>query len=1041
MNIKKQVLAFLAMASLGTIGLQARVSNIAYQLGSDAVNVVQTGGTGIGAGGQPMTDPTLGTNALDVNILGNTGGTPSMFNLSAFDSANNQMFLAESASTARVDKSLMAARKSGGVIKLTSLAPAAPTFTDYNPVGGGTLLTTLQNVAFDRIAGTSGKVALRNAADDEFFYIVDSGSSNVVQSRLADGAGAAVANVDNFVFANGNLVVGLFETGTTVYEGNTDGRIRSVNVSTGVPNGVAKMRNNADTAYIELVMDSTGGNDTLDQLTGAEAREVDNIGAMHWDSTLSRLFVSFSSDHTPIGEDDSVPFLVGRFADGTEGGTTAGDVLFEPFAPAGAATPGGSRVPSFANNEAFSIPFIKTMHIKGTKADGTAFDRPYLIAQMNHDTSAPTGTVNSRIFSIPLVSTHATVANIGKANDIADATFATPAAAVANLHPQDPTSANSDVRALVGGARLPVDSMANIKAMTCIGHTVLVGANFGATALQSQIGVWASTAIINEDGAITGWSPWTRVAGMHEQVCGLGSHPSTGDLWAVHGDRQNAAAVSVAGVSMSCFGTGLAAPLTVAGTLPARQEWDTCGLGEIGRQAKTDLAGRIFTSRQFHAIRTPGMSGRSLVAFGGEGRLVVARGGFSSVTGRAGAATVSEFHRGVAESNRDFKNDIDTSTNDFYQHFNSTNQPTLSGLGNIYSVGVAGSRTSNQGWLFAGGDSGAVVFSADGTGNGWESVATGVAGLDNLVTDIGNLTSKKIGNLPGPVIALEGVSTQQDGSTTAAVASTSFMLALTKTGLYRIPLSAATFDTVANAAAIVPEAVTLGLAGDERCLFLSMLSNHGNDTTLGTSCGVLVTTRAVYVLNDLANATVGNVSVSKKPFETTDFSGTVRRAEILPRAPYSTTTQLGGAGVVEVADSVIGNLIITTGTISNPESAVYTIPLIGQQKNGFTAGNSRQGGFILQTGATGVLNPIRLASPSELGSAKAFGTALGGSAPFISFSRQSVAGTLTDAHVDVVGQSQNASLGSLSISSFAPNSGGSGGLMMSSRDGSIISQE
>lgn len=1062
MNHNKKLAALLVLAGLNTIGLQSRTSNIAYTLGADQANYA----------GRPMMDPTAGTNAVSADIL-SASGVESIFGLSIFDPSSSQMFLAET-TNARDYKALVKAKVDGSVIKLTSLATSAPTVTYQNnvtPSDQTGKITTLRGKNFDRITlATTNKVALRDATTKAYIYIANgTDGSTVLQVKATDG-NAAAANVDRFYEADGKLVSGLFQTGRTDYRNipltgyYPHGRIRVLDISTGTQIGVAKKYVSADSQYKELRLHAgshTADNYSLQGLTTNATREVEEIGAMHWDPTLKRLFIAFSrpSDE-PLASADSAPIIVGRFADGTEAGTpSTSDLLVEPFAPAGAASTGGSKVVSFYNSKKHTIPFLNMMHVKATKTDATEIDLPYLIAQINYDITADSNTCG-RIFAIPVVSSNsATAANLGKAANVDSITSATPAT-LGQLAAQDPTFATgSDVRALVGGGRVPVLLYSDIKALQVVGHTVLVG-TIGASA-AAQIGIWASTAVIDSTGAIMGWTPWTRAYGIYEQVYGLGVEQKTGKAWVVHADVKGAAATTVAGVSIPDFENKLTAPKNVDGLLPednsttysAAKGWDICGLASISDKINADFGGKIFASRHFQANRTPGLSTKSLLAVCGEGKLALA------CTGAAANASTSIMDAGTATTNRDFEVDIATTrpdgvaitaANTLYQFFDASNQDELAALGNIYCVEVARSRATNQGWLFAGGDNGLVVFSNDSTGLGWESIASGATGLSNLKTVFSTLNAKKIDStatpISGPVIALNAVSKQTDGSASADDSASAFLLVLTKTGLYRVPMSATNFQSANVGNITTVEKLTLpDFASDELCISMKMISHHANSVTGGAACGILVTTKGFYTLNNLEKVkATAEAGINKVTFADADFSSKIRRVEILPISPYNATI-LSATGLNTNSGTVSGtrtiaNLIITTGTLTEPESEIYLVPLSGTQLVGYTTANVRQAAYTLDT-TVETLTPLLLASKSSLGSSKAFGTASLSYPPLCAFSKQTIAGNKKSAHLDIIGQSEFASLAERSFSSMSVNGGGNGGLLLTDRSGGIISQE
>lgn len=1027
MNKIQKIFTLLAALSLSTIMLQARISNVTYNLAADATNA-----------GKPAMDPGAGT--LDVL-------STAMLNLSFLDLATNSLVLAETTSLSAGEKALMLAKTDGSKVTLSTLAPVAPTVTrQLNDLTDSfSVSTNLQAKNFGAITVGSQKTVLRgpNLGVRDRLFVVDNANGNFIEAFVKDGnSPAGLSNIDDVIVIGNKIVCGVFQNTQITYNNNAHGRIRVLDLATGAQIGVAKRNDSAtpyatpSATYVELVMNSLNAapNTSLHGIIGT--KEVERIGSMHWDASLQRLFIGFTRTDGAFLNADKMPFLVGRF----EGN----DLLVEPLAPLGAGSEATSSVVSFYDDFAYTIPFIKTLHIKAQTAAGVNVDNPYLVSQINYNTG---NSATCRcIFAVPLVgNSAATAVNLGKVADITAINSATPAAAVSNLSQIDlPTTVplqtvfNSDVRALVGGAAVPVDLFSDIKCLEVIGHTVLASTTAGSTALASQAGVWASTAIIDENGAIVGWTAWNRVAGIHEQVYNTRFNASTGHLWTVHADVKSGNPTNIASISIPSFGDGMRAPKNANGSLPGGvTTYDPHSFGSIGFKVEQDLAGTIFSSSYFQANRTPGLSGKSLVAFGGKGRIVLAKTG-TAVASNGSSLSFTEFLKSAPLSNHEFEDDaIDGATP--FTHYqlldgSATNFEPLAALGNIYAIEVARARGASQGWLFAGGENGLVVFSNAG-GNGWNSSGGLTTQLANLQTEFvtNAITPKKVTQITGPVVGLAGISNQDGTSNTTDPLN--LLLVLTKTGLSRITLPSNNFVPT-----VTPDVIDLGLAANEYCLSLKILSHHSNSALAGSSVsGVVVTTQGVYVLNNLQDATVANIEKQKQSIIFgADIANSIRRVQILPRAPYAQRSLISANAAAIDNAGVVANLLVVTGTINDPASAIYMVPLKGTQYSNFTAANGLQSSYALDETAT--LTPVRLAGKFDLGLGTIFTASVLG-LPISVASKQSVHGHSVSAHVDVLGGSQLAALGDASFTTLNANYGGSGSLILADRNGNVTIQE
>ncbi len=464
-----------------------------------------------------------------------------------------------------------------------------------------------------------------------------------------------------------------------------------------------------------------GAAQTAQLITGAELG--DNV-AMHWDSTLQRLYICLSN----VGRKQDELIKEGGFLGislarvNTNSATKITDFVIKPIINAvhkelfyadekdkteanvndriigfyyDGANPKGTVLPNggiVANNGYadvnVSIRHVRVMH--------TSTGKHYLIVNSNIGDGTQASTVQG-VFALPLLGakksdgvTAIADSLIGTLSKVENgiATFDEPP-----LTYNEMPSAN-DSATRVGSMEILTFPADKITQIFIEGDTVYATLN---SAISAEKGVFASTALFDTDGAIRAWTPWQRVMGSIDRVWGAGIDKAFANFYALSNDPANVKKVNT--VNITRWGK---TDTVHAGNLSSL-------LAQIFPEKENGVVGML-SFDQF----TPGFAVPACFAM-------------TVVLGTNKVALVQTGHAG---------NDGIELTADFSISGTNQNVFVFSGgaldeIAPLTCAEVARMTTDDAGWLFVGGYRGLAVLSlADG--KGWFSGTSQVPAQDGL---------------------------------------------------------------------------------------------------------------------------------------------------------------------------------------------------------------------------------------------------------------------------------------------------------------------
>lgn len=306
--------------------------------------------------------------------------------------------------------------------------------------------------------------------------------------------------------------------------------------------------------------------------------------------------------------------------------------------------------------------------------------------------------------------------------------FRTPPTTNADLY----TSAS--VPAQVGGGPLPIQASDTVSDFVVYGDTVFASSSY-AYAAGKQPGIFASTALFDDEGRIKSWTPWQLVGGSDDQVYGLGVNFFYGNLISVTNNSLNVSTMSWNQGSDD----GMIA--TLESLFP--QE-------EGGIQNLLDFPTSTTAFSDFSMLIATGLRRLALIESGS-----VQGGFFKPTTGDYVSYTVS-FDDGATGT-------IPASTKMVF-----IEQGALNTLDSISSATIATNTGSDKSWIVAGGVGGLVIL-ADNNGNCFSGTISSLSEIP------ANLSFKVVGNFP----FVQKVFTDN-----------TYLYVLTVQGFYRIVLDA-----------------------------------------------------------------------------------------------------------------------------------------------------------------------------------------------------------------------------------------------------------
>lgn len=418
---------------------------------------------------------------------------------------------------------------------------------------------------------------------------------------------------------------------------------------------------------------------------------------------------------------------------------------------------------------ASSIYNIRTMH--------TSTGRSYVI--VNGD-SGPTadvvtnGKVKTNVYALPIVARRAVdtttpgyadfddnglIAQKGGKNEIIAAT--TDVFSNVDVDDRLKSVVGADPKYLSSGSTLTINDM------QVVGDTVYVAVGDGTAGDASHTidqGIFASTALFDEQGRIAAWTPWQRMMGKVESASQMSFDPSTQNFWYLdstgqavkatqwYGNNDLSGAYATPGVNANALFKALP-QLPIYGVF----DFDGWTTG-----FKRDATSNANMWEQFSMMVATGNGWVSLVQTG-------------AYTG------------GVFVPARDYT----TATGPTKNVFTYDTDPVLTGLKQIVTAEVARvlsvtegvTQNLTAGWLFVGGANGLAVL-CNATGNGWDS-STGLAALADGAYPVNGFAWKAL-------LKPDGTSFTNVRKIVADCRG--YLYVLTRDALYRINMKSANFQ-------------------------------------------------------------------------------------------------------------------------------------------------------------------------------------------------------------------------------------------------------
>jgi len=433
------------------------------------------------------------------------------------------------------------ANGTGSITKFTAHNSdgSAPTTTGVAIAGHGANSSIVPLLALS-YSGTTPRlvftVGTTTAADDQKKVMASQADgTNTIKSAILKDAGG------NNIFDGG--VVALATNGSAVFaavaDGGTDwglllGTDRGINV--GALGGTTGALTLAATSNAVPVLVSAADNGTRHGKTGIAVLTVGELPVLHWDETLSRLYVGGQLTTAAVAANMAISVLVAKStnADGnltflaTVGNTAAFDnadvatrIVFAAATGAGAA-----RVAKAYN--------LGVMH--------TSTGHAYLI--INGGSGAALADLKNQVYALPLVKGLGTDADGTFAkSELTTPTFNIQASAATDI------PVNTDAHALVGAGVLPFAATSGTK-MQVIGDTIYVSTSTADNAGTVEAGLFYSTPEFNENGKVIRWSRWARAcpaelgtSDTNGALFNFRVNPRNGKVWTAQGS--NAAIIKV----------------------------------------------------------------------------------------------------------------------------------------------------------------------------------------------------------------------------------------------------------------------------------------------------------------------------------------------------------------------------------------------------------------------------------------------------------------------------------------------------------------
>ncbi len=479
-----------------------------------------------------------------------------------------------------------------------------------------------------------------------------------------------------------------------------------------------------------------------------------NKAALFWDSILQRLYIGLPlTSGVALPTDGVISLIVANV-------TSNGVLNYVNAAPAAAFDAIHNNIVGAVNNGTtvnVSLFNVRTMHCSTGPF--------YLI--VNGGVGAP----NNTLFALPLVNvgdptnpTQGVLAN-KTMFDSATKQFVVPAVVNADL----PLA--SDPFAVVGAGPLPIQVPTAISDLVVVGDTVYVSfSNVQDNA--DETGILYSEALFDQNGVISGWTPWSKRAFPY---LGLSAVQSTADLgrikffdvdalngkiWAIDGSTTSSASATIATTSWD-FGAG--AGLIPTPALPVLiQAQQPTNLPAILNQTFPDGCFSVLdlssATRDLAAELPPAPR---YALFGGNNKVAFALISTSlAVNGAQQVNTIFNVPQFFAVSPLPF-------------------------AGSITSLAYSQQTAPGVNYFFAGSQQGLFVFASNPGGNGFLTSSLGFVNLTPFATGVWTQAP----NIVGSVVAMQASGNTTNGCLYVVTTQTSALSGF-KSRVYSIPYQA-----------------------------------------------------------------------------------------------------------------------------------------------------------------------------------------------------------------------------------------------------------
>lgn len=533
----------------------------------------------------------------------------------------------------------------------------------------------------------------------------------------------------------------------------------------------------------------------------------------------------------------------------------------------------------------------------------TSTGRDYII--INGGVAATTGGANAlkqKIFAFPIVP----VSDTENAGMIAGdpTTKATPAdkAKPFTVAKDDGTDfpKTDQAYAMVGGTgTIPGTATTDVKDMYVVGDTVYIAISGARTDATTDAGIFASTALFDQYGNITAWTPWQRVAGSTDAVYGFGVDASTNNFMYL---------TDTAGTANSQD--------TIKSTM-----W---GSSSDVKNTPVDLSGALATA-------FPATKGgvQSLSSFGSTGAAAL---GFNntSLMVATGLDTVALVEAGKKDTTNDFIK-LPAAAFTAGTNIRIDTSAAIQAIGPVCTATMSNSNVADKIWLFVGGYNGVAVL-AQNNGKGAGVALTGLAPIINPAT----FAFQKI-TPPAGVDFTRTRKLMSDGITDP------YLYVMTQNALYALEMKEAnltpavcatpftgSYDTYTIAGVTLSDFVLVGAGTNTIALIATSGGLYSYDLTTAGAAPTLVdptnTTPVTQLLfipatND-ALPTAGNLYALAADMK--NSSAKIYRYSVAAGVPTA-IDQYDSAGNAQGTKGLVGDLGMFRGNIAVDGSFIYDV--------------------------------------------------------------------------------------------------------------------